>query len=699
MEQGISLCITYAFKDDKDDKPKKSLYRIADYEHECFYEVDTTKLSDSTDKFYPKYLRCLPQEELPYYQPVVYEWKAKPTKNGLAGKSTTESFPNNHIKVFEIIIDAELIAKDIEQKSLALRRGISFPEGVADNILIAIEQECEFYHAVYCNKSDFKCINGKYYIKNNIEDILHTKHSLDVYCFNEDDIINTSNFWYFRDEKNKRVETRYFYKFPVLPPEPDRKLALYSCEEYLPLYLKKYLKKYAEESGLTKTNIKKTVTIVREALSNELEMKEFFSDFGYNLSDFEERLPYYEDEIVEFLNGSGFLDNIITRILVENDEIKGKLYSCAKKEWLEQADQEREQAELLLKEYEKKNSVVLKKKEELESMCLQLEEQYKQLSEQYSNTEVAMNTTINEFEKHIGEYLADSVVYKMFNQSKVSRIAEEQDTGIMLMYPDCDKGIEKKTVSDVSKACKVLEFNLKIIGMSSQYSMILSNIFIASNTVYKSLIVSGEYARVIADAFAYSIDGSAATRITLTNTTVNYKEVHNAVKNAPGKVILVENVLDTCNELTYVSLNKDFQNKLLVFNIENETTFSILSKSLWNYGLLINTDTSILHSNVNQAFKAFITEKTLVLRDVETDISNYQDIMNTLEKFELPIIARRNFVKTMAYLIENKIIGTEEYIDSVIAKYCEFYKKTIEIEVLEEIQSTLNENIKEIYGF
>ena len=520
-----------------------------------------------------------------------------------------------------------------------------------------------------------------------------------MYCFNEDDIINTSNFWYFRDEKNKRVETRYFYKFPVLPPEPDRKLALYSCEEYLPLYLKKYLKKYAEESGLTKTNIKKTVTIVREALSNELEMKEFFSDFGYNLSDFEERLPYYEDEIVEFLNGSGFLDNIITRILVENDEIKGKLYSRAKKEWLEQADQEREQAELLLKEYEKKNSVVLKKKEELESMCLQLEEQYKQLSEQYSNTEVAMNTTINEFEKHIGEYLADSVVYKMFNQSQVSRIAEEQDTGIMLIYPDCDKGIEKKTVSDVSKACKVLEFNLKIIGMSSQYSMILSNIFIASNTVYKSLIVSGEYARVIADAFAYSIDGSAATRITLTNTTVNYKEVHNAVKNAPGKVILVENVLDTCNELTYVSLNKDFQNKLLVFNIENETTFSILSKSIWNYGLLINTDTSILHSNVNQVFKAFITEKTLVLRDVETDISNYQDIMNTLEKFELPIIARRNFVKTMAYLIENKIIGTEEYIDSVIAKYCEFYKKTIEIEVLEEIQSTLNENIKEIYGF
>lgn len=698
MKQGISLCITYTFRV-TGAAPVKKLYRIAEYKDGCFEKVDTTELSDLSEQFNPKFLRCYSGEELTYYHPVVYRWQ-EVAKKGTLDKSTTESFPNNKIKVFEIIIVPELIVKDDDQLISALRQGISFPEGVADNILITFDQGDKFYHAVYCNKSYFKCVDGKYYIEGKIKDILHMKHSLDVYRIEKDNIIDTSNFGYFYTLEGTRAVTRYFYKHDELPePELDKKLYLYRFEEYLPVYLEKYFKKYAKESGLTKNNRQIAMNIVREALNNELEMKQIFSVSGYELSDFEERLPYYEDEILEFLNGSGFLDNIITRILVENDEIRDALYSHAKKEWLEQADQEREQAESLLEEYEKKKSVVLKKKEELESLCLQLEEKCKQLSEQYSNTEVAVNTTINEFEKHIGEYLADSVVYKMLNQSKVSRIAEEQDTGIMLMYPDYDKGIEKKTVSDVSKACKVLEFNLKIIGMSSQYSMILSNIFIASNTVYKSLIVSGEYARVIADAFAYSIDGSAATRITLTNTTVNYKEVHNAVKNASGKVILVENVLDTCNELTYVSLNKDFQNKLLVFNIENETTFSILSKSIWNYGLLINTDTSILHSNVNQPFKAFITEKTLVLRDVETDISNYQNIMNMLEKFELPIIARRNFVKTMAYFIENRKIDPEEYIDSVIAKYCEFYKKTIEIEVLEEIQSTLNKNIKEIYGF
>ena len=163
----------------------------------------------------------------------------------------------------------------------------------------------------------------------------------------------------------------------------------------------------------------------------------------------------------------------------------------------------------------------------------------------------------------------------MFNKTKTRGIVAEQDTGVMLLYPECDNVTEKYVVSDVSKACKALEANLRIVGMDAQQRMVLSNIFVASNTVYRSLIVSGEYARVIADAFAYSIDGNSATRITITNTTVNYKEVYNAVKRAPGKVILVENVLDTCNELIYVSLNKDFQNKLFVFNIENEETLSM----------------------------------------------------------------------------------------------------------------------------
>ena len=45
------------------------------------------------------------------------------------------------------------------------------------------------------------------------------------------------------------------------------------------------------------------------------------------------------------------------------------------------------------------------------------------------------------------------------------------------------------------------------------------------------------------------------------------------------------------------------------------------------------------------------------------------------------------------------MIDPEEYIDSVIAKYCEIYKKSVEIEVLEEIQGALVKSIKEIYGF
>lgn len=697
MRQGISLCIAYNFQV-SGGASTKSLYRIADYENGCFYQVNPLELSDFTDAFNPKYLRYRPGEELPYYKPVIYEWQAV-GKYGDFNKSTTESFPNDNIKVFEIIIDSELIGGDTDKVISLLRQGISFPEGIADNILIAFDQDEEFYHTVYCNKSFFKYVDDKYYIEGKIEDMLHVRHSLNVYCVRKDDVINTSNFGYFYTLEGAQAVTRYFYMYDELPM-PEWKLYLYRFEEYLPVYLTRYFRNHAKESGLTKSNIQMAMNIVREALSNDLEMKEFFSVSGYELSDFEERLPRYEDTIIKFLDGSGFLDNVITKILMENDEIKNSLFLAAKKEWLEKADKEREQAEILLNEYEEKKNVAAKKTEELETLYLQLDEKYKQLSNQYSNTVVAMNTTVIEFEKHIGEYLTDSVVYKMLNQSRTSEIVVEKDTGVMLTFPDCKKDAKKYVVSDVSKACKALEANLRIAGMSAQYSMVLSNVFIASNTLYRSVIVPGEYDRAIADAFAYSIDGNAAPRITITNTTVNYKDVYNAVKKATGKVILVENILDTCNELVYVALNKDFRDKLFFFNIENEETLSILSKSIWNYGLLINTDTSILNGAVNQPFKAIVMGEALVLREVETDISNYQNIMQILEKFELPVVARRNFVRTMAYFIENrKLINPEEYIDSVIAKYCEIYKKSIEIEVLEEIQGTLNKRIKEIYGF
>ena len=697
MKQGISLCIAYNFQV-PGVVPTKSLYRIADYENGCFYEVDTMNFSDFTDDFNPKYLRYRPGEELPYYQPVVYEWQAI-AKYGDFSKYTTESFPNDNIKVFEIIINPEFLGGDTDKIISALRQGISFPEGVADNILIAFDQDDEFYQVVYCNKSYFKCVDGKYYIEGKIEDVLHMRHSLDVYYIDKDDIINTSNFGYFYTLEGTQAATRYFYMYDELP-QPDWRLYLYRFEEYLPVYLAKYFRNHAKETGLTKNNIQIAINIVREALSNELEMKEFFSVSGYELSDFEERLPKYEDIVIKSLNGSGFLNNIVTRILMENDEIKEKLFLSAKMEWLQKADREREIAELTLNEYEEKQNIAAQKKEELEKLYLQLDEKYKYLSDQYTSTVTAINTTVNEFEKHIGEYLADNVIYKLINQSKVNDIVVSQDTGVMITLPDYENDVKKYIVSDVSKACKALEANLRIAGMSAQYSMILSNIFIASDALYRSLIVSGEHARELADAFAYSIDGNAAARITITNTTVNYKDVYDAVKRVGGKVILVENILDTCNELTYVALNKDFPEKLFFFNIENEGTLSLLSKSIWNYGLLVNTDTSILNGSTNQPFKAIDRGDKFDLRKTETDISNYQNIMQLLEKFELPVVAKRNFVRTMAYFIENKkIIDPEEYIDSVIAKYCEIYKKSIEPEIIDEIREVLNKNIKLIYGF
>jgi len=149
----------------------------------------------------------------------------------------------------------------------------------------------------------------------------------------------------------------------------------------------------------------------------------------------------------------------------------------------------------------------------------------------------------------------------------------------------------------------------------------------------------------------------------------------------------------------YFAANKDFPEKIFVFSIENEETFSVISKSIWNYGLLINTDVAITSVATNQAFKTAVVSAESKEKCSDEGISNYKDVLDTLAAFNIPTIAKLNLVKTMAYFMNNKIIDMTEYIDSVIVKFCEAYGREMEQEKIDEIQDGLTIKIKEIYGF
>lgn len=702
MEHGISLCVAYNYITPS-GSPIKSLYRIADYADGLFQKIDTQLLNDYTDSFSPKYIRCRPGEEPDYYVPVVKEWTAVP-KNGDFDKSITESFPCDRVKFFEVVVNQDYMGSDNDHIINLLRNGIELPDGIADNILIAFDQDEECYQVVFCKKSYFKYSDGKYYVERKIEDVLHARHSLDVFYVYKSDLISTRSFGYFFCADGSVAPERFFYAYDELP-QLDRRLYLYRFDEYLPIYLSKYMKTHSKEVGLSKSNIQVAITAIRDALSNDREMNSFFRVAGFQQTDIEDRLPYYRDLIISHLDGSDFLNSVITRLLLEDEELEKKFVACAKEQWLSEKDQERIDIEFNLTANSKKNQELEALNEELCAKCDELEKKRQKLQELSSTLMASIEAALSGLDTQIEEHIAKSAIYRMIGSrsgisNTVSTSVSRNSSCIVTLYPDENTNGNKYIAPDITKACKVLESNLRVLGMRSPYSMVLSNIFIATKPLFHSVIVNGMYARGIGDAFSYSIDGQSATRITLSSISADYREIQDAVAVATGKVIIVENLLDTCNELIISTIIKDFPEKLFIFSIDNEDNYRLLSKGIWTYGLLINTDSCMDVKVLNQNFKPACLGESIVVQDIDADISNYHELMKSLAKIGLPISARVIFAKTMAHLIEHRdCVDPLEYIDSVLAKFCEVYKNDIDPDDLDMIQKNLNIKFHEIYDF
>jgi len=192
MEYGISLCIPYNYQA-PGGLPRANLYRIADYEDGYYRPVLPQQLSDYTDDFSPKYIRYRPGDTVEFYVPTVRRWNAVPRAGEYdQDKSTTESFSFNEAPFFEVIIDHALMSPDNEHIISCLRTGINLPDGVSDSFLIVIDQDESSYRTVFCKKSYFKYIDGLYVIDGKIEDLLHTRHSLEVYYIEKTDVFDTT---------------------------------------------------------------------------------------------------------------------------------------------------------------------------------------------------------------------------------------------------------------------------------------------------------------------------------------------------------------------------------------------------------------------------------------------------------------------------------------------------------------------------
>lgn len=699
MDMGISLCIPYRYQ-----KPngtvRLNIYRIADYEDGHYYPADPSLMSEVTEYYSPKFIRYRPGEQFMYYSPIIRRWNTIP-KNDEYDKSTTESYAHHAVKFYEIVINPDYMGPDNDYTISCLREGITLPAGVSDTFLLAIDQDNQCYRTILCKKSFFKQIDNKYYIDGKLDDLLHAHHSLEVYYIDKDDVFDTSGFNYFFTETGEKAEIRSFYSYDELP-EQDGELYLYRFDEYLPIYITKYLKAHAKDLELTKSTIQVATAAIKEALSNKRELEEFYAMAGYQPEHYEKMLPKYETTIIQHIDGTGFLNDLVTKVLVNSESLRSKYMDTAKKIWLANADADRTAAEARLAQLNTECQRVEARMSESEQRKTELEDQFKTLQTQYTDISAAMSTSLMDFDRRVGEHIIHSKILNhiMSVDGSKKNTADSATSTIIVSHAHEVAAQNAYRPSDVSKAMKMLERNLQAVGIESSYSAVLSNTFLALQPHYHSIIVSGMFARSIADAFSFSIDGHRAPRITVTTPNANYSEIINAIEAASGQVILIENLLDTCNEIIYSTLCKDFHDKILIFSVEDDSNICVLSKHIWTYGLFLNTDLFAMKYRSGQSFKPAVLPEGLVRMETTYTTDGYSDLMLTLSKFGLPVNAQKSFARTIAFLTDScENVHPDKYIDAILGKFCQLYGGEMDSDVLDEIVENLPDSIKEMYHF
>ena len=712
MDYSMSLCITYAFK--VGAVTRKSVYRIADLFEGRFYPINPSDISDDSEKFSPKFIRCLPDDEGDYCVPTLRKWHTIIKKGSLGDERlSTESYRENSTDFFEMILDREFIALSQEQQIQKLKDGFFLPEGAANNLLLALEEDDQTYTVAQCRRSDFKVDGVQYKLDQDLGDTLHTKHYFSTFTIDKSDIWNTAGFDYFYTAQGVRAKTRTFYCNTSLP-QSNGILRLYSIQEYLPYFALRFMKIHAKEFGITKNERKELADKIGMILSSDQELLDFYKCTGYDEQFLLQQIKKYNGLISSYLGNEDNIDELLLSILQENDLLQEKYIRIAKDIWLQAADQQRTEkctklTELTREISEKAEAIkqLNESMEELEGTKEGLKEKIVQMEHEQGTLQNVMNNIFAKFDEKVCECIGQSSIYRYIACSNSEKAVKSGATGIAplaksfcVYYADSTCEPAAKTIDKDTTACLVLEKNLGMAGVPASYRSVLSRILVKMETPIHSIITSGFHCRNIANAISYSLNGKPAMRISVTKSTVEYDHIYETIQTYNGKVVLIENLLDYCCETIYSLINKDFTDKVFVFSVENEATFALLSQSIWNYGILLNSD-----------FMEAIRQPQFIPALISDDIPKYkmnlidevdeklQSVKDLLLKVGYPIPAVRMALSLITALCDNFRINTDGYIDSVLAKLGDLYRDVFSSEELENLTELLPDDLVTKYNF
>ena len=705
MSKNISLCITYIYHDYQNN-PKPSVYRIADYIDGEYFPVDSKRYSEDGETFSPRYLRTRPGDETDYYVPVLREWKAVP-KYDEPGKMTTESFPYIHGEVYEVIYNRENIESDPVVLQKRIKDGIRLPDGIGSTFLLVLDEDEQSFTVAKCRKSMVKRFGELFYFDTNITDMLHSNHYLDTYIIEKSDVFNTSDFSGFYKEDRTSAETRYFYRFDCLP-EVDGRFYLHELSDYIPFFVSRFLKKEGKKYELSKNQIQKVTAAVEEAVTSKEAIDSFFAVTGFNLDEVIEQLPRYYREISTSLYGYDDVDAVLSGMLVNDENIREQFIEIARDMWFKDADEKREEVDKQLAEVQKRLEACqvqldtkIRSVQDAEAKRSKLDNEILSLQRQKELIEAAAIDSVKSIDSTLGAKLVD---YAFLKHMGIGTTRPEKEHIAQLSknaehrYPalECPNGV--KRTNETSKAIAVLKANLKKAGMKSYYAEGLAAIIHAVNYRARSFVVSGMYARTLADAICNSTEGRDATRITITGAQSDYSYIREIIEGSPVRVILVENLLDYCDEATFSMLGKDFGDYILVYSVDNEDSLAVMSKGIWQMATYINADDAMESFNRTADFMPAVVENLSGKIDVNYRLDGYADLNKVLRSLGLSVFARANLIGLMRFFDDNyKVFNPVRFMDSTIAKFCSIYTSSVPDEVFSDIVDSLPDDLADIY--
>ncbi len=575
-----SLCMPYI--NYVDGKVDKHLWRIADFDSinnklvKAIYS-DREEILPIED-YLPRKIRAMPYGLQPY-RIEFRQWQAFQSETGIFTESERVNGTPYEIVFYEGI-NIEKHNSDSDIRSI-LYNGIHLLEYTGDYFLLIVNKTSAHYEALLCSKKEFSTISGTYKIEKNCQDILKTTHGFELYSIAQNDIIDTAyiNIYF---SQNEKVPVRYFYcNFELKCPE--RKVFLRSPENYAQAYVSKYLKNKRDILKITKSEAKKMVTIIEDALKNKEEFEAFFQDTGFKFSDVEYALTNLSDEVQEIYMQNDIFSQIVERSLLNDPFVREKCIEEAKKIWLLESDEQRQQVEKYLVESKEELAQIQKDCELTLSNILinketisMLESKKNALEQDCKNIEVnnaQIKKDIEEKLKHFQSdvvHLAELSALSGANSASVSNIGLPQPIYVLGNKIQNDEPTIAENLMDFTDD---LQVNLMICGMNKDYAYGFSQLIISSITCRKHFVVCGGKSEDVANSLALLLQSKYADQIFLPSGFTDISSLINKINSMDGHVILIHNALETYSESVFMAIVKMCKGKIIVFSCEDETTY------------------------------------------------------------------------------------------------------------------------------